>query len=395
MATTQIRRPNPSTPTATPFVDPSTNGTPFANGTPSANGVHHAEAAAARATPVAQTPERHVAASPFRPPWWLRNPHVQTFLGKFTRPRTSLPLERHRIETPDGDFLDLDLAPDPAPGAPLVVLLHGLEGSTRRGYMSLMFQHLLARGLRGVGMNFRSCGGEPNRVPRLYHSGETDDLAHVVDELRRRHPGRPIGAAGFSLGGNVLLKYLGERGDRAGIAAGVAVSVPFGLASCAAWLSSGLPGRTYGSHFRRTLQRKIRAMRSLLEGVVDVERGLAARTVFEYDDVLTAPLHGFDGADDYYARADARPHLGRIRVPVLVVHSLDDPFTRPDAFPDAAVSANPHIATAYTDRGGHLGFVEGALPWRPRFWAEREAASFLARRLPAGFNGGLNGGSTG
>ena len=218
---------------------------------------------------------------------------------------------------PDGDFLDLDYAPEPAPGAPIVVLLHGLEGSTRRGYMSEMFRQLFVRGLRGVGMNFRGCGGEPNRVARFYHSGETGDLAHVVAELRGRHPGRPVGAAAFSLGGNVLLKHLGERGHDAGIAAAVAVSVPYDLAGCAARLSGGLAGRTYGSHFLRALRRKVRAKRGLLEG----------------------------------------------------------------AIPEAAVAANPHIMAAFTDRGGHLGFVEGAFPRHRRFWAERVAARFLAGRL--------------
>ena len=297
------------------------------------------------------------------------------------RPRAASPVERRRIATPDGDFLDLDYAPEPAPGAPVVVLLHGLEGSTRRGYMSGMFHHLFVRGLRGVGMNFRGCGGEPNRVARFYHSGETGDLAHVVAELRGRHPGRPIGAAGFSLGGNVLLKHLGERGHDAGIAAAVAVSVPCDLAGCAARLSGGVAGRTYGSHFLRALRRKVRAKRRLLEGVVDVERALAARTLRDYDDALTAPLHGFFGADDYYERADLRRHLPSIRVPTLLVQSRDDPFLPRGAIPETAVTANPHITAAFTDRGGHLGFVEGALPWRRRFWAERVGASFLAGRL--------------
>lgn len=317
----------------------------------------------------------------FRPAWWLRNPHAQTFAGRYMRPRTAIPLERRRIGTPDGDFLDLDYAPEPAPDAPVVLLLHGLEGSTRRGYMSEMFHHLFVRGLRGVGMNFRGCGGEPNRVARFYHSGETGDLAHVVAELRGLHPGRPIGAAGFSLGGNVLLKHLGERGHDAGIAAAVAVSVPYDLAGCAARLSSGLPGRAYGSHFLRALRRKVRAKPRLLEGVVDVERALAARTLRDYDDQLTAPLHGFSGADDYYDRADVRRHLPNIRVPTLLVQSRDDPFLPRGAIPEAAVAANPHITAAFTDRGGHLGFVEGALPWRRSFWAERVAARFLAGRL--------------
>lgn len=261
------------------------------------------------------------------------------------------------------------------------MLLHGLEGSAQRGYMSEMFHHLFARGLRGVGMNFRGCGGEPNRVARFYHSGETGDLRHVVAELRGRHPGRLIGAVGFSLGGNVLLKYLGECGHDAGIAAAVAVSVPFNLAGCSARLSSGLTGCTYGSHFLRALRRKAGAKRRLLEGVVDVERALATRTLRDYDDALTAPLHDFSGADDYYDRADARRHLPNIRVPTLLVQSRDDPFLPRGAIPEAAVAANPHIAAAFTDRGGHLGFVEGAFPWRRRFWAERMAASFLAGRL--------------
>ncbi len=202
----------------------------------------------------------------FRPAWWLPGPHAQTFAGRYMRPRAAVPLERRRIATPDGDFLDLDYAPEPATGAPVVVLLHGLEGSTRRGYMCEMFRQLFVRGLRGVGMNFRGCGGEPNGVARFYHSGETGDLAHVVEELRGRHPGRPIGAAGFSLGGNVLLKHLGERGHDAGIAAAVAVSVPYDLAGCAARLSGGLAGRTYGSHFLRALRRKVRAKRQPARG---------------------------------------------------------------------------------------------------------------------------------
>ena len=327
------------------------------------------------------------APPPFRPAWWLRNPHAQTFAGRYLRPRATVPLERRRIATPDGDFLDLDYAPEPEPGTPLVVLLHGLEGSTRWGYMSEMLRQLFVRGLRGVGMNFRGCGGEPNRVARFYHSGETGDLAHVVAELRGRHPGRPFGAVGFSLGGNVLLKHLGERGGEAGIAAAAAVSVPYDLAGCAARLSGGPPGRVYGSHFLRALRRKVREKRRLLDGVVDIERALAARTLRDYDDALTAPLHGFAGADDYYDRADARRHLPAIRVPTLLVQSRDDPFLPPGAIPEAAVAANPHLTAAFTDRGGHLGFVEGAFPWRRSFWAERVVAGFLAGWMRGGGGG--------
>lgn len=320
----------------------------------------------------------------FRPAWWLRNPHAQTLAGKYLRPGADLPLERRRIDTPDGDFLDLDFGPEPVPRSPLVVVLHGLEGSTRREYVSLLLRELLHRGLRGVGMNFRGCGGEPNRVARCYHSGDTGDLAHVVAWLRHRYPGRPIGAAGFSLGGNVLLKYLGERGDRAEVGAAVTVSVPFDLPGCAERLSSGVMGRTYGTLFLRSLRCKVREKRHLLEGEADVDRALTARTLRDFDDALTAPLHGFSGAEDYYTRSDVRRHLARIRVPVLLVQSRDDPFLPRGAVPEAMAASNPHLATAFTDRGGHLGFVEGAFPWRPRFWAEGEAAEFLARELLPG-----------
>lgn len=317
----------------------------------------------------------------FRPAWWLRNPHAQTLAGKYLRSSRGLPLERRRIDTPDGDFLDLDFAPEPAQGAPLVVVLHGLEGSTQREYMSLMFHELFGHGLRGVGMNFRGCGGEPNRLARAYHSGDTGDLAHVIAGLRRSRPGRPIGAVGFSLGGNVLLKHLGERGDAAGIDAAAAVSVPFDLSGSAERLSSGVMGRAYGAYFLRSLRRKVHAKRHLLNGEADVDRALAARTLRDFDDAFTAPLHGFTGADDYYARADVRRHLAHIRVPALLVQARDDPFLPRGATPDAIVADNPRLTAAFTDRGGHLGFVEGALPWRPRFWAERTAARFLEREL--------------
>jgi len=179
----------------------------------------------------------------------------------------------------------------------------------------------------------------------------------------------------------VLLKYLGERGDSAGIDAAVAVSVPYDLPGSAQRLSNGAMGRVYGAYFLRSLRRKVRAKRHRLTGQVDVDRTLAARTLRDFDDACTAPLHGFTGADDYYARADVRRHLAHIRVPSLLIQARDDPFLPRSTTPDAIVSDNPHLAAAFTGRGGHLGFVEGALPWRPRFWAEREAARFLAREL--------------
>jgi len=205
-------------------------------------------------------------------------------------------------QLPDGDFLDLDFS-DGDPRLPLVVVLHGLEGSARSTYALEMYRVLAAREIQAVGLNFRSCSGDLNRTPRLYHSGETGDLAHVLGMLRERFPGRRMGAVGFSLGGNVLLKYLGEAAGAAGAAAAVAISVPFDLAAGAVYLERGF-ARAYRRYLVRKLQRKTRA----------------------------------------------------------------------------AVAANPMLRAAFTQAGGHVGFVAGP-PWAPVFWAERRAAGFLAEQL--------------
>lgn len=319
----------------------------------------------------------------FRAAWWLRGAHRQTIGGKFLRPRMSLPLERERLETPDGDFLDLDFTARPRADAPVVLVLHGLEGSARRRYVMLTYQELLARGLHAVGLNFRSCSGEPNRLARFYHSGETGDLDHVLGVLHDRFPGVPIGVIGYSLGGNVLLRYLGERGEAAGarVHAAVGVSVPFDLTAGGEALERGIMGKVYTEYFLRSLRLKVMAKEALLAGRCDVEAVRRARTLREFDDAITAPLHGFEDAADYYRRASSAAVLEAIRVPTLLLQSEDDPFLPARHLPRDAVRRNPALVAAFTRRGGHVGFVGGALPWRPRFWAEAEAARFLQFRL--------------
>lgn len=333
-------------------------------------------------------PHPHVEfeAGAFRPLWWLRGPHVQTLAGKFLRPETSLHLEPLRLRTPDGDFLDLELGPDPGRGSPVVLLLHGLEGSTRRGYMRMAMSAISACSMCPVGMNFRSCSGVPNLRARFYHSGETGDLAHVLQFLRSRYPGRPLGALGFSLGGNVLLRYLGENGvsRSALLDAAVAISVPYDLAAGARMLETGWMGRLYTRYFLRSLQRKARAKEELLKEIVDLERIVAARTLREFDEVATAPIHGFRDADEYYRKASSTPILESIRVPVLLIHSLDDPFLPTAAVPTAVVEGNPWLAGSFTERGGHVAFIrEGDHRWPPPFWAEAEAARYLCAVLGA------------
>ncbi|MFW5947321.1 MAG: hydrolase [Gemmatimonadota bacterium] len=320
---------------------------------------------------------------PFRPARGLGSRHVQTIAGKLLRPAPAPPLWRERVDTPDGDFLDLDFAFDPASGddddAPVVVL-HGLEGTARRRYMLHTYRALLARGLRPVGLNFRGCSGEPNRTARAYHSGETDDLRFVLDTLRARYP-VPFAVVGYSLGGNVALKFLGEEAAAGRVAAGAAVSVPFDLAAGARALEASWIGRAvYTRYFLRTLRPKTVARADLLRDRIDLDAVRRARTLREFDDALTAPLHGFRDAADYYARSSSARFVPAIRVPTLVVHSRDDPFLPASAIPEAAFAANPFITAVLTDRGGHQGYVAGSLA-RPRFWPEGAAAGWLARTL--------------
>lgn len=342
--------------------------------------------------------------SPFRPAFGLGNAHVQTVVGKGLRPAVDLPLRRKRLETPDGDFLDLDYAGGPGlwpeaspavgerPGAPIVVVLHGLEGRSTRRYMRTTYRALLGRGLRPVGLNFRGCSGEPNRTARAYHSGETGDLRFVLETLRARHD-VPFGVMGYSLGGNVTLKFLGEgdAGDAGPglrpaselVAAGAAISVPFDLDAGAAILERGfMARRVYTPYFIRKLRPKALAKGALLAPLCDLEAAARARTIREFDDAVTAPVFGFDDAADYYARSSSARFVAGIRVPTLVVHSTDDPFLPPDRIPADALEENPAVTALITERGGHQGYVAGSL-LRPRFWVEEVAADFLADRLRA------------
>ncbi|MFQ5535943.1 MAG: YheT family hydrolase [Gemmatimonadota bacterium] len=321
-------------------------------------------------------------AAAFHPAWWARGPHAQTLGARILRRPAGPAYGRERIETPDGDFLDLDWAPEPRPGAPLALILHGLEGNTHRRYVRNVCEELAARGVRAVALNFRGCSGEPNHTPRFYHSGETADPTLALRHLCARHPDRPLGALGFSLGGNVLLKLLGEREDGgAGLVDAAAVmSVPFDLAAGGALLDRTRMGRLYTLYFLRSLKKKVRAKRSLLEGRVDLNAALAARTLREFDEAVTAPLHGFAGADEYYRQSSSGRYLSGIRTPTVVLHSEDDPFLPPDAIPRGGLAANPNIRGVITRRGGHVGFLAGGVR-SPRLWGDRFLARALAENL--------------
>lgn len=318
---------------------------------------------------------------PFRPAWWLPGTHAQTIAGRYVRPPHGVHYRRERLETADGDFLDLDHATVDghavAADAPVCLVVHGLEGSSGSSYVLETARVLAARGIRAVAMNFRSCSGEMNRTARFYNAGETGDLGMVVDHVGARYPGARRLAIGFSLGGNMLLKYLGERGAGSPVRAAVAVSVPFDLAAGSDKLDRSPMGRFYGWHFTRRLQAKVRAKRHLMPDDLPEARVLAARTLRGFDEAATARLYGFRDAGHYYAASSSAAYLHAIRVPTLLVQALDDPFVDADAIPRGTIDANPCLAAAFTARGGHVGFIGGS-PRRPEFWAEREAARFLA-----------------
>ncbi len=330
---------------------------------------------------------------PFRPAWWLPGPHAQTIAGRYVRPPHGVHYRRERIETPDGDFLDLDFAtvdgaPAPADGAPLCLVVHGLEGSAGSSYVLETCRALAQHGIRAVAMNFRSCSGELNRTARFYHAGDTVDLAFVLDRLAARNPSVTLLGVGFSLGANQLLKYLGEQGDASRVRAAVAVSVPYDLGRGADKLWASFMGRAYTRHFVGRLVGKYRHKREATGGLLpgpelEVERILRSRSFREFDDALTARLHGFRDADDYYTTSSSARFLHAVRVPTLLVQALDDPFVDEAALPQDAIDGNPCLLRAFVPHGGHVGFIAGP-PHRPWFWAEREAARFLAAQVRVG-----------
>lgn len=292
-----------------------------------------------------------------------------------------VPTFRVRWTTPDHDFLDIDFLDGP-PGSPTLLVLHGLGGSYESKYVTGLLARARARGWRGAVLNFRSCSGTVNRAPRLYHSGETSDLDWVVGRLVDREPGAPLVITGVSLGGNVLLKWLGESGGRAPgeVRAAVAISTPFDLRAGAEALSRGF-GRMYTRYFLRALKPIALAKARQYPDLLDPDAIRRARDWREYDDAVTAPLHGFGDAEEYWAVCSSQGYLSHIRRPTLLINALDDPFLPADRLPHESVASCEWLEADFTRTGGHAGFVAGPLPGRAFYWAEVRAITFLAGTL--------------
>jgi len=314
-----------------------------------------------------------IKASPFRPAWWLPGPHMQTLYPSLFRRRVPPPLVRERLELPDGDFLDLDWTT--VTGGMVVLVLHGLEGSLESHYASGIIAALSHNGFTAVLMYFRNCSGTPNRLPRTYHSGETGDLAHVVRHIRMRYPGIPVAAVGYSLGGNVLLKWLGEQGSAAPLATAVAISVPFDLNACAVKLENGI-SRIYQHHLIKKLRKAVISKARIHPPPFPLERLGELQTFRQFDDAITAPLHGFRDVDDYYSKSSSRRFIRDIRIPTLIIHAADDPFIPAAAIP-ADGDLSPAVTLELSRHGGHVGFVAGHDPAAPRYWLEPRVIAHL------------------
>ena len=319
--------------------------------------------------------------SAFEPAPGLRNPHLQTVVGRIVRQRFEPQYERVRLDTDDGDFIDLDLWRGPEAPSGLCLLLHGLEGSAHSGYMVTTSEALAAAGIQAVALNFRSCSGEPNRLPGAYHSGRTDDIERALAWMAARYPGLPRTAVGFSLGGNALLNLLGREGGGRGLVAAAAVSVPWDLESSADALQRGM-GRVYGRRFLRSLREKAREKAARFPDVV-APGAARARTIREFDDRLTAPIHGFRDAADYYARCSAKRFVGPVDLPMLLVHARDDPLAPASSVPVETIRRRPNLSLELTERGGHLGFVgrgrgEGRAGARTG-WLEETVSRYISR----------------
>lgn len=309
----------------------------------------------------------------FKPAWWLPGPHAQTLFPYIFR-RQRLPrLTRERIELDDGDFLDLDWGRHQ--DGPLALLLHGLEGSIRSHYATGLMTSLDRCGYQTVLLNFRGCSGEPNRLPRSYHSGDTGDVDTVLKLLVRQYPQRPVYIIGISLGGNVLLKWLGENPAQLLTQKAVAISVPFQLGIAADRLERGL-SKLYQAHLLHKLRRSTRSKAARTTLPIDISRLSRIKSFRQFDDQVTAPLHGFDGVEDYYSRASSRPFLKYISTPTLILHALDDPFMTADAIPKD-YELGPGVQLELSQYGGHVGFVGGSLPWKPRYWIEERVCDYF------------------
>jgi predicted alpha/beta-fold hydrolase len=327
--------------------------------------------------------ENRVIRSDFRPAPWLRHRHLQTMYPSLPWAyRNRSELRREVLDLPDGDATAVDwlCAADCLPkSAPLLVILHGLEGSAESSYARMLMHAAIEREWRPCVLHFRDCGDYRNRLPRRYHAGETGDIRHFLKTLLDAGQRGPILAVGYSLGGNILLKYLGESGANARLQAAGAVCVPLNLHKCSEALNTGF-SKIYQRYLLKYMKESVARKFDQHTAAFDWVRAMAATTFAEFDDAVTAPLHGFDGMQDYYDKCSSAQFLGDIVRPTLIINSLDDPFMTPGVIPDGS-TLSEHVLLELAAHGGHVGFIEGGTPWRPEYYLPRRMLGFLEENL--------------
>lgn len=317
--------------------------------------------------------------SPFKAAWWMRNPHLQTILPRFFASQTPLYTIDEIFELPDGDFVELSWTAKPVAHQPIVVVFHGLEGSIDSFYAQGMLRAIKDSGWIGVLMHFRGCGVQTNRHSRAYHSGETSDASVFIQWLKQQFPDQPLGAIGFSLGGNMLAKYLGEQADNSLLDAAVVISAPLRLAPCSQRI-----GQRFSQIYQKYLLDKLK--QSMLKKLAKLKDGFMLnisanditqlKTLKQFDELITAPIHGFSSAEDYYQQSSALPFLKKITTPTLVIHAQDDPFMTEEVLPTPQ-DLSPAVHFELSARGGHVGFIHGKHPLKPQFWLEQRAPEFI------------------
>jgi hypothetical protein len=321
----------------------------------------------------------------YTPPFYARNRHVQTIVPVALRKIPEITYTRQELSTPDGDFIHVDWVRQGNSG--LAVIAHGMESSSRSHNVMGLARTLVGSGWDIAALNARGCSGVVNRLPRYYHAGATEDLSFLIDHIIREGPYANIALAGFSLGGNMVFKYLGEQGSSipAKVKAAAGVSVPLNLESCARKLAQPR-NRFYMNRFLQSYYKKLKLKARLFPDIIDVDGYSRIRTFEELDNRYTAPLHGFEDAADYWHRASAAGYLDSITIPTLLINSRDDPFLTPDCFPEEAARENPNLFVLFPGRGGHCGFMESRLftlrgPWRvcADYWHETVIRDFFDR----------------
>lgn len=315
-----------------------------------------------------------IITSKFKPSWWCKQKHLQTLYPTFFRKKVKLKTKEEILELPDGDFIDLNWT-DIRKDSPIIIVLHGLEGSINSPYAKGILKVIQDNNWQAVLMHFRGCGNSLNRLDRSYHSGDTKDLEVCLNTIREKYPNRKIAAIGVSLGGNVLLKYLGEQGNKTLLTAAMAISVPFDLAESAKSLNTGF-SKLYQTHLIRLLRNKMQKKFKTKSAPIDINRIKQWKDFYTFDDNVTAPIHGFKSASDYYTKSSSKQYLKSIEKPTWIIHSKDDPFLHQQAIPKES-ELSDHVTLELTDSGGHVGFIYGSIPFREKYWFEKRINDFF------------------